>query len=94
MYDGNKNSLGEINAANINTSSMRNMTLKRKNALAASWSIITGGSEPIDGEREFSTSEIEEACAKRKAQTEKIMQDWKNKQNKSSISNKMADLGF
>ena len=56
--------------------------------------IITGGSEPIDGEREFSTSEIEEACAKRKAQTEKIMQDWKNKQNKSSISNKMADLGF
>ena len=45
MYDEDKNSLGEINAANINTSSMRNMTLKRKNALAASWSIITGGSE-------------------------------------------------
>ena len=60
--------------------------------------VITGGSEPLDGEREYERTDIEVACENRKAYAEKLKQDWENKQKKGSTSpeakKKMSDFGF
>lgn len=61
--------------------------------------VITGGSEPLDGEKEYERTDIEVACENRKAYAEKLKQDWAAKQNKGSTTSaatkqKMSDFGF
>ena len=58
--------------------------------------VITGGSEPLDGEREYERTDIEVACEKRKALAEKLKQEWTEKQNTSAktTKQKMSDFGF